>query len=469
MRIATYNVEWFDALFDDAGHLLMDDHWSARRDVTRAQQIEALGLVFAAIDADAVMVIEAPDTSSRRSSIRALQEFAEAFSLRARQAVIGFPNQTQQEIALLYDPDVMTAQHNPQGLPDAPHAPRFDGRFRIDLDIDATEDEVVYSKPPLELAVTLASGRALRMMGVHLKSKGDFIGRAALAAQKQSGVARRLCCFEGDADLPLFGGESLFQKTCKRVSHSGFSAPIVIGSNNHRFLIGEQLSEIGVDANSILLEPVGRNTAPPALMAAMIAHEADPDALVLLLPGRLIGGTAGDLLSALVVAGAFAAFLSTTSGLVVSLAGVISQDILGGSVRGFRLAALISAVVPLGIATMTDSTALAGSVGLVFAFTASTICPVLLLGIWWRGLTDAGAIAGMLTGALLCGGSMMAGTLLGSAATPPWLAQPAAWTVPAAFAVMVLVSRATQGRVPRTITRLMTRLHTPERPLATER
>ena len=45
-------------------------------------------------------------------------------------------------------------------------------------------------------------------------------------------------------------------------------------------------------------------------------------------PGELVGGTAGDLLSALVVAGAFAAFLSTTSGLVVSLAGVISQDLL---------------------------------------------------------------------------------------------------------------------------------------------
>ena len=67
-------------------------------------------------------------------------------------------------------------------------------------------------------------------------------------------------------------------------------------------------------------------------------------------PAGLIGGAAGDLLSALVVAGAFAAFLSTTSGLVVSLAGVISQDVFGGSVRGFRLAALISALVPLGIA-----------------------------------------------------------------------------------------------------------------------
>lgn len=208
---------------------------------------------------------------------------------------------------------------------------------------------------------------------------------------------------------------------------------------------------------------IGRMFAPG------VAQAGRADALVLLLPGQLIGGTAGDLLSALVVAGAFAAFLSTTSGLVVSLAGVISQDMLGGSVRGFRLAALVSAVVPLGIASITESMGLAGSVGLVFAFTASTICPVLLLGIWWRGLTDTGAIAGMVAGGVLCGGAMLAGAILGAGQTPVWLALPAAWTVPAAFAVMVLVSRATRHRVPTTLTRLMTRLHTPERPLVTER
>ncbi|WP_426986950.1 cation acetate symporter [Pseudarthrobacter sp. Y6] len=208
---------------------------------------------------------------------------------------------------------------------------------------------------------------------------------------------------------------------------------------------------------------VGRMFAPE------LARSGQADAVVLLLPGQLIGGTAGDLLSALVVAGAFAAFLSTTSGLVVSLAGVISQDVLGGGVRGFRLAAVVSALVPLGFAVMTDSMALAGSVGLVFAFTASTVCPVLLLGIWWRGLTDAGAIAGMVTGAVLCGGAMVWGTVLGAAGTPFWLAQPAAWTVPAAFAVTVLVSWGTKNRIPRTMARVMTRLHTPERPLVTER
>ena len=185
-----------------------------------------------------------------------------------------------------------------------------------------------------------------------------------------------------------------------------------------------------------------------------LAAAGYPDTTVLLLPGRLIGGVGGDMLSALVVAGAFAAFLSTTSGLVVSLAGVISQDVMGGSVRGFRIAAVFAAVVPFGVAMMTDSLALAGSVGLVFAFTASTICPLLLLGIWWRGLTDAGAIAGMLTGGILCGTAIVAGAQIG--ADSPWrdlLTQPAAWTVPAAFLVTIIVSKATPHRRSSTVAR----------------
>ena len=47
----------------------------------------------------------------------------------------------------------------------------FDDEFRIDLDVDATEDQVQFSKPPVELAVELASGRKFRLIGAHLKSK----------------------------------------------------------------------------------------------------------------------------------------------------------------------------------------------------------------------------------------------------------------------------------------------------------
>ena len=168
MRIATYNVEWMNSLFDDAGALLDDAEWSGRRDVTRSQQIAALVTVFQAMDADAIMVIEAPDDGRNRDTVRALELFAAHAGIRARRAIIGFGNDTQQEIALLYDPDVMSARHDPQAHA---NAPRFDEAFSIDLDIDATEDRVVFSKPPLERAVTLATGGQLRMIGAHLKSK----------------------------------------------------------------------------------------------------------------------------------------------------------------------------------------------------------------------------------------------------------------------------------------------------------
>lgn len=175
MRIATYNVEWFSSLFDDDGTLFDDGGWSARYNITRAQQTAALGEVFKTLNADAIMVIEAPDQSKGRSTIRALTEFADRFGLRANEALIGFPNETQQEIALLYDPATLHVRHDPQGMPSGPEgakgAPRFDGVFRIDLDIDATEDKVVFSKPPLEISVETQGGFAFRMIGTHLKSK----------------------------------------------------------------------------------------------------------------------------------------------------------------------------------------------------------------------------------------------------------------------------------------------------------
>jgi len=204
---------------------------------------------------------------------------------------------------------------------------------------------------------------------------------------------------------------------------------------------------------------LGRAFAPD------LAVSGEADALILVLPDRLVPGPVGQLLTAFVIAGAFAAFLSTSSGLVVSLAGVISQDLLGGSVRGFRAAALISSLVPLAVALITESTGLAGSVGLVFAFTASTLCPVLLLGIWWRGLTARGAICGMLVGALLSGSAIIAVPAV-AAAAPAWSAfveQPAAWTVPIAAAVTILVSRIDRARVPRGVDAFLARLHVPER------
>ena len=189
MRLATYNVEWMNNLFADNGALLDDMGWSGRHDIMRRDQIAALGVVFRAMDADAVMIIEAPDDNRTRSTVTALETFATHAGIRARKAIIGFANDTQQEIALLYDPDRMTVRHDPQAHADAP---QFDTHFAIDLDIDATQDRVTFSKPPLELAIETTSGAHFRMIGAHLKSKAphgattrDAILRISIANRRK--------------------------------------------------------------------------------------------------------------------------------------------------------------------------------------------------------------------------------------------------------------------------------------------
>jgi hypothetical protein len=194
LRLATYNVEWFNNLFDDRGRMLDDAGPSARYKTTRAEQLGALGIVFTALDADLVTVIEAPDTNGHRSTVKALETFAAAFGLRARKAVIGFPSDTEQEIACLYDPDRLSLRHDPLGAVSTSHgsteAPRFDTTFRYDLDADAVTETIRFSKPPLELAVTTSGGADLRLIGVHAKSKNPY-GAVGHAAQMRLSIENR--------------------------------------------------------------------------------------------------------------------------------------------------------------------------------------------------------------------------------------------------------------------------------------
>lgn len=187
MRFATYNVEWFDALFDDTGALRSGDGWSGRYNVTRAQQIAALGRVFQTLDADLVMIIEAPDHSPNRSTVTALESFAAAFSLRARRALIGFSNDTQQEIALLYDPDAVSPRHDPRSTE---VAPQFDTVLALDVDVDAAPEAIRFSKPPLEVGLETAKGTALHLIGVHAKSKAPY-GATTDAEATRISIANR--------------------------------------------------------------------------------------------------------------------------------------------------------------------------------------------------------------------------------------------------------------------------------------
>ncbi len=128
------------------------------------------------------------------------------------------------------------------------------------------------------------------------------------------------------------------------------------------------------------------------VVAPDLAVPGVADTVVLALPSRVFPGLGGELLTSLLVAGAFAAFLATSSGIIVSLAGVVSQDVFGGGVRSFRVSAVLCTAVPLAVALLTEPAGLVASVGLVFVFAASTLSPVLLLGVWWPRLTARGPL-----------------------------------------------------------------------------
>ena len=93
--------------------------------------------------------------------------------------------------------------------------------------------------------------------------------------------------------LALSGSSTLFQQTVERTrTLTDVGAPIVVCSEDHRFLVAEQLRALGIDGASILLEPVPRNTAPAIAMAAWQAQASNADAILLVLPAdHLIGDT----------------------------------------------------------------------------------------------------------------------------------------------------------------------------------
>jgi mannose-1-phosphate guanylyltransferase/mannose-6-phosphate isomerase len=79
---------------------------------------------------------------------------------------------------------------------------------------------------------------------------------------------------------PLVSEQTLLQQTAQRARGDGFAAPIVVCNQEHRFLIAEQLRAVGIEDARILLEPVGRNSAPAIAAAAVLVAEDNPDAVL---------------------------------------------------------------------------------------------------------------------------------------------------------------------------------------------
>ncbi|MGC9319376.1 MAG: sodium:solute symporter family transporter, partial [Armatimonadota bacterium] len=176
------------------------------------------------------------------------------------------------------------------------------------------------------------------------------------------------------------------------------------------------------------------------------AGEANPNS-VMLLTSREAGAWA----EALVAAGAIAALLSTVSGLLIALSSAFAHDFYGelfrpdASERQKMKVAKIAVVIcgggAIAVGLLFRDANIAWMVGLAFAVAASTFFPLLVMGIWWRRMTEQGAFAG-----LVVGGTISAVIVIGKLANLWAVEQPAILSVPAAFLAIYVVSMLTQDQ-----------------------
>ena len=84
--------------------------------------------------------------------------------------------------------------------------------------------------------------------------------------------------------VPLVGDKTLFQNSSERLTGKQFKNPVIVTNSDYRFIVTEQLQEIGIDPGAILIEPEGRNTAPAILAAALYEYRENPDAILVVAP-----------------------------------------------------------------------------------------------------------------------------------------------------------------------------------------
>ena len=145
IRIATYNIEWFDNDFENDN--------SMKSTSESQEKFNAVQEVLQLISADLITIIEAPNTTTttgNQSAVAKLENFANWAGLSTRKAIIGFPSRGRQEIAILYDPDKMQVTHRPGGRRNSRSNPRFDGEFFYDTDDDNIKEVYRHYRPPLE-------------------------------------------------------------------------------------------------------------------------------------------------------------------------------------------------------------------------------------------------------------------------------------------------------------------------------
>jgi Na+(H+)/acetate symporter ActP len=229
---------------------------------------------------------------------------------------------------------------------------------------------------------------------------------------------------------------------------------------------------------------IGRNLLPE-LYSGVGAKGTDKIVLELPLVLNSKYPGLGSILSGITCAGAFAAFMSTFSGLLVSMTGALAHDVYGRMLRphstpdqrmrAFKICAVVVGGVAIVLGMQVEPFQINFMVGQAFAIAAASYFPLLFMSAWWRGMTMKGASTGMLTGGFLA----LAGISLTSFSDLNWLPlqsfwaghpllrilceQPAIWAVPLAIALMVIISKLTRSEIPPDIRMKMLVLHAPEK------
>jgi Na+(H+)/acetate symporter ActP len=251
---------------------------------------------------------------------------------------------------------------------------------------------------------------------------------------------------------------------------------------------------------------IGRSLSPE-LYAAVGAKGTDK--VVLELPTLLAGkdhALLGSILSGITCAGAFAAFMSTFSGLLVSMTGALAHDVYGRilkpdstpeqRLRAFKWAAILIGAVSILLGMQVEALEINFMVGQAFAIAAASYFPLLFMSVWWRGMTMKGAAAGMLGGGITAliaisftsisdvaaaGAKKLTDAAqvtaywaerpLASSIKQFWIdhplarilcEQPAIWAVPLSIILMIVVSKATAKTIPSDVRMKMLVLHAPE-------
>lgn len=230
---------------------------------------------------------------------------------------------------------------------------------------------------------------------------------------------------------------------------------------------------------------LGRAWAPELYSIAGGAKSTD--SVVLILP-RILNNyvpVLGDVLSAVTSMGAFAGFMTTFSGLLVSLTGALAHDVYGNMINpkatpsqkmaAFRVSAVIAGTTAMVLGTMVENFDINMMVGWAFAIGAASYFPMLIVSAWWRKCSAVGAGAGMLIGGGSALTAIVSTMLADKKVIPslgPWFVQhpvirtvceqPAIWAVPFSLLLIYFVSLATQNSVPKNSRWKMLVLHAPE-------